>query len=263
MKRTLKPAESPLYSNCAAYPPDEDVVIFRCDAGKMDFYLRKGLAELIQKDPPIIRLKFRPKGRGHEGDPYFTQAIENVCVVCGSKKELSRHHIVPWIYRYWCFPRDQERNWSYDVLALCVFCHARYEKFATNLKKEIHLEFGAPLDGWNGLSAEELRVVKACAALRRHSDRIPPERRRILEEIVRHYLRKSGDLSPEDLLVGQQIFEKAESVSSASLIGGRIGNADDFAIRWRHHFIKTMNPEFLPPFWDPERRVYSESDSNP
>jgi len=268
MKRTLKPAESPLYSNCAAYPPDEDVVLFRCDAGRMDFYLRKGLAELIQKDPPIIRLKFRPKGRGHVGDPYFTQALKNLCVVCGSTKDLSRHHIVPWIYRKWCFPRSRERkerNWSYDVLALCVDCHGRYEKFASELKREIHREFDVPLDGGkNRIHNDEREVLKACFALRRYSDRIPPKRRHALEETVRRHLGKTGDLSLEDLFhAGRKIDEKYESIAPVRLIARHIGDVDDFAIRWRRHFVKTMKPRFLPPFWDPERRIYSEPDPNP
>ena len=33
---------------------------------------------------------------------------------------------------------------------------------------------------------------------------------------------------------------------------------DDFSIMWRQHFVNTMQPQFLPSFWVPDRRIFEE-----
>src|ERR1043166_6930107 len=190
-RRGPRAATLPPYGNCAVLPPDSDVVMFRCNDDRRSWYLSRGLAAVVSKDPAVIRLTFKPNGPGHAADEYFTQVFENRCVVCGSRKNLSRHHILPDTYRRH-FPRESEMRgvWMYDVLVLCIRCHEDYEDFADTLKDEIAAEFGVPPEGIGNITREQIQVIKAAAALDRAADKMPVEKREALERTVKGYLGK-------------------------------------------------------------------------
>jgi len=97
------------------------------------------------------------------------------------------------------------------------------------------------------------RASSAANALLRYSDGMPSERVQELQERVAAYLGRSP--TEEDLKAvaahranlstapphGQQVVEKVEDVHA-------------FVVRWRRHFIDTMQPAFLDTQWDPEQR---------
>lgn len=258
--RPIRPTQFAPYGNCTVLPPDSDEVMFRCNEDRRQWYLGNKLAVVVTEDPPVIRLTFSPKGPGHAGDPYFLQEFKNRCVVCGRAELLSHHHIVPDCYRKY-FPRTSQElgRWMYDVLLLDVDCHSRYELRAHELKETISKEYGIPSSGISNLSPELVRVVKAAAALYRHEDKIPEPKRQAFLATVKGYLKKD-DLVREDFLVWKRISRSAEVTPAGKLIAEKIADIDDFAIRWRHHFLKTMKPQFLPEGWNPDRRIYSEPD---
>jgi hypothetical protein len=252
-----------LYGNCIVYPPDSDRIMFRCEPARMAWYLDRGLAVKLQENPPIIRLTFKPNGPGHATDPYFIQEFINQCVVCASPDDLTHHHIVPYAFRKH-FPRDSYSTgrWMYDVLLLCVICHDRYERAADELKEKITAEHGVPVSGLTNLKTDQMRAMKSAAALSRHRDRMPKERRDSLERDLKTYLGKET-LSEEDYEVWRGFRNAIETTTAGKLVAERLKDAaalDEFAIRWRKHFLDHMKPRFLPNGWDPERKIYSEPD---
>lgn len=252
-----------LYGNCAVYPPDSDRIMFRCEPARMAWYLDRGLAVKVQEDPPIIRLTFKPNGPGHAEDPYFIQEFINRCVVCSNLNDLTHHHIVPYAYRRH-FPRESYTTgrWMYDVLLLCVVCHERYEKLAHELKLKIAAEHGISVSGISSIDADTSRAMKSAAALSRHRDVMPKERRELLEKDLKKHLGKEI-LSDEDYEIWHGFWETVETTSAGKLVAERLKDAaalDEFAIRWRNHFLKYMKPGFLPKGWDPDRKIYSEPD---
>ncbi len=86
---TLK---TPLYGNCKVQNIDGEH-IFNCSWKKQNWYVKRDLAEIIQEDPLIIRLKFTTAGKGNFDDPYYLQERKNLCVCCGSQSNLTKHHI--------------------------------------------------------------------------------------------------------------------------------------------------------------------------
>lgn len=259
--RSLQPTIFAPYGNWKVLPPDSDEPMFRCHDDRTMWYLERGLAVFVSEDPPVIRLTFQPKGPGHSGDPYFLQEFQNRCVVCGVTEGLSHHHIVPHGYRRY-FERDSQQlgRWMYDVLLLCIPCHTRYEDMAHEFKLQISKEYGIPQAGHTNLTTEKLRAMKAAAALYRHGPEIPEPKRTAFLETVRAYLGKQDPTREDFGAVWKTIQRSIETTPAGELIAERIANIDDFAVRWRRHFISKMKPRFLPVGWDPGRRVYSEPD---
>lgn len=236
-----------------------DIVMFRCDQERVDWYLSMGLATLVSTTPTVLKLNFKPKGPGHNGDPYFLQSFKNRCVACASETDLSHHHVVPYCYRKY-FPKDSYEygRWFYDVLLLCVDCHHSYEDRAHELKLSIAHEHGIPSWGTTTLTKDESTIMKAAIALDRHQNKLPLDRRERFELIVKAYLGKA-ELNEGD---PKQVFESLRSsivnTPAGKIIVEKIKDIDDFAIRWRRHFLRHVKPQFLPKLWDPERRIYSE-----
>lgn len=250
-------ATKSLYGNCVV--KHGEITLFRCDPERMNWYLGKGLATLESKDPPIIQLTFKPKGPGHFGDPYFLQEFKNRCVVCGIQNGLSHHHIVPYGYRRY-FPKGSYENgrWFYDVLLLCCKCHDLYERQASALKEAIAAEYGISASGVSSLSKDEIMVSKAGAAISRHGHEMPQDRREHFENILKTYLGKDEITQDDAYHVWKGLLESNEVIPAGEIIISKLTDVDDFAIRWRRHFILHMKPKFLPEGWNPERRLYSE-----
>lgn len=256
----LQPANRrSIYDNILMVHPD-GAPMCRLSARKARFYLRNGLAEEIPGDPPTIRLLFEPAGPGQAGNEYMLSARASRCVVCGTEESLTRHHVVPYCYRRHLPRRYTIRSSNYDVLVLCVEHHLQYEAAADQLKVTIAAELGVHTHGSLRVSrlrsAEQRIHCRASAsanALLRYSATMPPERIQELQEGVAAYLgrppteedlkevaghKANLDTSPPH---GLQVVEKVEDVHA-------------FVVRWRRHFIDTMNPAFLDSNWDPEQR---------
>jgi hypothetical protein len=245
-----------LYGNIVALPPHSDEPLFRTNDERAEWYVSLGLA--VMEKPGLMRLTFKPKGIGHQGDPYFLQEFKNVCVVCGGTKDLSHHHVVPDCYRRH-FPRagkEQFGRWMYDVLLLCASCHERYEGTAWRFKKELHQEYGVSGSGETNLDRSMLQTIRAAAALFRHGEKMPEARRSHFEEELRKYFGYDPDKS-EYFRIWKDLADEVYFIPVGQILVERhLEDVDEFAIRWRHHFLKTMKPAFMPEYWDADRRIY-------
>lgn len=223
--------KSPVYHNCRIYANDGRLLCY-CDRRKLEWYLRRELAELVADDPPAIKLLFEPKGRPEdEGNDFYIQSKKNICVGCGEGNHYLRYRIIPSCYRIH-FPEHLKSHRSHDIVLLCVDCHEAAHAAAEKHKRELAAEFGIPLfvrrvvdtkeafdmaepsdSGTNveeeGVSPLELRT--AAMALLRHGPRMPSKRQEELMLIVMRYYGRR-EISEEDLeralLVGMSPHER-------------------------------------------------------
>ncbi|KAG5118879.1 hypothetical protein JHK82_033299 [Glycine max] len=65
--------KSAVYHNCRIYANDGRLLCY-CDRRKLEWYLNRDLAKLIDEEPPAIMLLFEPKGRPEdEGNDFYIQ----------------------------------------------------------------------------------------------------------------------------------------------------------------------------------------------
>ena len=119
--------------------------IFRCSQKRAQRYLEKHGATCVHQNPLVIQLASEWNSPW-KANQFELSAISNVCVVCGTTKRLSRHHVVPYAYRRYLRNQYHHRNGA-AILVLCCKCHDLYEKKATDLKRRLAHYFKAPLDG--------------------------------------------------------------------------------------------------------------------
>lgn len=254
---SLRPLQTPAYSNWLMLGPDGSEMC-RCAEKRARWYLDRGLADVIGEDPPTIKLKFDPQGPGNQGDEFSLAPKLNRCVVCGTEEDLTKHHIVPSMYRKF-FPVEIKSRSAHDVVVICIKCHDEYEAVATKLKSMIGIEYDAR-DNVAPLTQEQRNhnyLVKLCKTLRFHGKVIPSDRH---EEIIAMIVNLLGrDISDEE------IQELSESTTSTLLNRdtGRIvvekilasDLLDSFVLRWRQHFIDTAQPRFMPDHWSVQRKI--------
>ncbi|MCD7468535.1 hypothetical protein HAX54_006870 [Datura stramonium] len=210
--------KSPVYHNCRIYANDGRLLCY-CDRRKLEWYVSRNLAKLIEEDPPAIMLLFEPKGRPEdEGNDFYIQSKRNICVGCGEGNHYLRYRIIPSCYRMH-FPEHLKSHRSHDIVLLCVDCHEVAHAAAEKYKRKIATEFGIPLfvrrivDSNQNQNSSESSVPKlnveeegvsplqlrtAAMALLRHGSRMPAERREELIMIVRNYY-GGREVSDEDL----------------------------------------------------------------
>jgi len=255
---TRSRANDRLYDGCKVLHPNGELM-FRCDKKRANWYLKRDLAILIEPDPLTIRLTFEPKGPGHIGDNFYLQERKNVCSVCGSKKNLSRHHVVPHCYVRAAPDKPFHHN-SHDVVPMCVECHEKYEHIHSHqLRQKLAEQYDAPVNG-NGAIVFR-RSVKAAVALMCHGVHMPEYRQKELRAMIAQEL----DHSPSDQeikdLSAMSILEKNEDFKThGEIVMSKVTNVNEFVRIWRNHFLETMKPQHLPEHWDANRRLGRPND---
>lgn len=242
-----------LYDNCEIYSPD-DILLGHCNFDKFNWYLRKGLADLINEKS--LRLKFIPTEWNH----YTPNLIkkENICVNCNTGEELTKHHVIPRCYIKY-FPIEIKSNNSHDVVLLCGDCHAEYEQEATLLKRELGRKYGAPLDA----KREHVHLFKAYSCLTKlmnyqnnHNWNKSKMILNMMYTIETCY--PEVTYTDEDLKHLRKKVAELKKIDHGKLVMDNITDLQEFAEMWRSHFIDTMNPAFMPEGWSVETDIYNK-----
>lgn len=238
MKMPINASQSEIYESYAMYSPEGEFMCF-CNKKKANWYVNKNLANWL--DDKKFQLIFEPNGKGKADNPYYTQEIKNCCVVCGSEKELNKHHVVPYVFRS-RLPLVYKESNHHDVLATCIDCHEAYEEQANLFKKQIADELNVSME--NGMSPEQIKNKKIISA------------RKLIERI------EMGEITgvPQDRIeflkikANQPLFDYvtnhgaawADEIMKIILENDQLYS---FVKRWRKHFVDTMKPKFLPEYW--------------
>ncbi|CAO2814378.1 unnamed protein product [Amaranthus hypochondriacus] len=221
--------KAPVYHNCRIYASDGRLLCY-CDRRKLEWYLSRNLAKLMDDNPLAIMLMFEPKGRPEDEDnDFYIQSKRNMCVSCGESNHYLRYRIIPSCYRIH-FPEHLKSHRSHDIVLLCVDCHEIAHAAAEKYKRQVAEKFGIPLFVRKVIDSEKLQLTETSAlqehqeagvsplqlrtaamALLRHGPRMPSKRREELLEIVRIYY-GGREISHEDLekalLVGMSPHER-------------------------------------------------------
>jgi len=254
-----QPLTSDPYGNFKVLNQDGNL-IFRCGKKKMNWYLGKGLAEIVE--PDTIKLNFETKGPGHMHEAaFYLDDKENKCVVCGSEEELTKHHVVPYCYRKHLDDRYKNKCY-YDILILCVKCHIEYERYVHRFREHICLKYDVPINGYPPVYDSFLNSVRKCSRIYRvHKDKLPPDRLSEIENVLFAYFGKS-EISEDELISGESVNGMISShVTHGELVISKLSTLqeiDDFFKLWRNHFVKEMNPQHLPDGWTVDRNLLQE-----
>ncbi|XP_078089585.1 exonuclease 3'-5' domain-containing protein 2 isoform X2 [Mustelus asterias] len=249
--------KSPLYDNCFLHAPDGQPLC-TCDRKKAQWYIDKGIGELISEDPFAVKLKFEPSGRPDSQEDYYLTTKENLCVVCGKRESYIRKNIVPHEYRRH-FPLQMKDHNSHDVLLLCTACHATSNYYDNVLKQRLAKEFGAPIgceESIRLLEDPDRRQVRSGARALLHAESLPEARREELEGILKAFYgveTVTREILEEGASLETRIFNESYiphglKVTQSCAAGG-LQALMALEKCWRQHFLDYMRPRHLPPLW--------------
>ncbi|KYO21691.1 exonuclease 3'-5' domain-containing protein 2 isoform X2 [Alligator mississippiensis] len=249
--------KSPLYDNCFLHAPDGQPLC-TCDRKKAQWYLDKGIGELVSMDPFVVKLQFEPSGRPESQVDYYLTVKENLCVVCGKRESYIRKNIVPHEYRRH-FPIQMKDHNSHDVLLLCTSCHAISNYYDNHLKQQLAEEFAAPIgceEGVRLLEDPHRRQVRSGARALLNAGSLPDSRREELlqgikdffdrETITPEMLQEAAEL--ETRIYNENYIPHGLKVVQCFAKGG-LSSLMQLERRWRQHFLDTMQPKHLPVRW--------------
>ena len=238
-----------IYGNCQVLSPD-GILMFRCHKKKINWYLKRDLGVIEQEDPLTIRLKFEPKGLGNHQKPYGLSNMENECVVCGDKNYLTKHHVVPHVYRKF-FPLEIKSHSFHDVLSVCVDCHEEYERFADDLKFKIANDYNVPVNGIREEDKDLIKIIKKANILLRTDLNIPKIRLRELKKDIKEYFgyKKLTQKRLKRISVMEFVIDFRHY---GELVVEQIPDIQEFIEMWRSHFIEHMDCKYLPENWSVE-----------
>ncbi|XP_074886596.1 exonuclease 3'-5' domain-containing protein 2 isoform X5 [Buteo buteo] len=249
--------KSPLYDNCFLHAPDGQPLC-TCDRKKAQWYLDKGIGELVSTDPFVVKLRFEPSGRPESQVDYYLTVKENLCVVCGKRESYIRKNIVPHEYRRH-FPIQMKDHNSHDVLLLCTSCHAISNYYDNHLKQQLAEEFGAPIGSEEGVRLLEdplRRQVRSGARALLNADSLPDPRRAELLQSIKDFF-NTEVVTPEMLqeaagletrICNESYMPHGLKVVQCFAKGG-LRSLMQLERRWRQHFLDSMQPKHLPEQW--------------
>ncbi|KAJ1103498.1 hypothetical protein NDU88_000921 [Pleurodeles waltl] len=249
--------KAPLYDNCFLHAPDGEPLC-TCDRKKAQWYVDKGIGELISSEPFIVKLRFEPSGRPESQVDYYLTVKENLCVVCGKRESYIRKNIVPHEYRKH-FPIQMKDHNSHDVLLLCTACHAVSNYYDNILKQRLAKEFNAPIGCEEGVRLFEdvaRRQVRSGARALLHAEGLPEQRKEELLAGIKEFY-KTEDVTTEML---QEAATLETRICNESYVPhglkvvqccakGALPGLMELETRWRQHFLDSMQPKHLPQQW--------------
>ncbi|XP_026705357.1 exonuclease 3'-5' domain-containing protein 2 [Athene cunicularia] len=249
--------KSPLYDNCFLHAPDGQPLC-TCDRKKAQWYLDKGIGELVSTDPFVVKLRFEPSGRPESQVDYYLTVKENLCVVCGKRESYIRKNVVPHEYRRH-FPIQMKDHNSHDVLLLCTSCHAISNYYDNHLKQQLAEEFGAPIGSEEGVRLLEdplRRQVRSGAQALLNADSLPDPRRAELLQSIKDFFNTEA-VTPEILQeaagLETRIWNESYMPHGLKVVQcfakGGLRSLMQLERRWRQHFLDSMQPKHLPEQW--------------
>lgn len=237
--------QKPIYESFSMLHPDGT---FMCHINekRAKWYVEKELADWVSEN--TFQLKFEPKGKGKQDMLFYTQKLENQCVVCGDKSDnLNKHHVVPYVFRS-RFPVQYKESNHHDILVTCIDCHEDYEYHANQFKAKLVEDMGLLMN--SPMSFEQKHNKKVRSA------------RNVIGDVESGKLKGADGFSliPEEKLTllkntaSLELFpEKQENgaVWADKIVESIIEKDALFAFvkMWRQHFIEIKKPMFLPEHW--------------
>jgi exonuclease 3'-5' domain-containing protein 2 len=256
--------------------------MFTCGEKKATWYLERDLAKIIGEKK--IELTFDPKGNGFEDNEEFGRGIrESRCVVTGMEVNLQRHHIVPYCYRTY-FPEQFKSKNHHDVVLINVDIHSAYEQFANTFKDEIARIFHVKtISEYNIDYTIKLREVgKPNAIILNAIHSLFKTYGKASQEVVLEKLKFISDESgiPYETICTYNSFQLykfyqlLKKAHEQDMYNFKDNNRmlfdhgyhvvkqldteekiEEFVKLWRNHFIKTMQPQFMPYGWSVDFRT--------
>lgn len=241
------------YGNIPVYSP-EGILMFKTNEKKLRFYKKNKLIESYHEG---FRLLFTPKGLGYhnaENKEILTMNRQNKCVVSGEENisSLTRHHIIPILFRKWM--PEERKSGSYQMVVLIrKDLHYQYTKEEQKFYEYVAGKYGV-IDYKDTLFFYETNFLrkKSCVqTLRNWSHRIPEERLRIIRSQFRYYtgLEPTNEnytkVFEEIKAIKNRYYKNADYNFGKSVVE-KIINFGEFEKMWIDHFISVMNPKFFP-----------------
>ncbi|XP_028925491.1 exonuclease 3'-5' domain-containing protein 2 isoform X1 [Ornithorhynchus anatinus] len=249
--------KSPLYDNCFLHAPDGQPLC-TCDRRKAQWYLDKGIGELMSEEPFVVKLRFEPSGRPESQGDYYLTVKENLCVVCGKRESYIRKNVVPHEYRRH-FPIEMKDHNSHDVLLLCTACHAVSNYYDNHFKRRLAQEFRAPIgseEGVRPLEDPRRRQVRSGARALLNADGLPAHRKEELLQGLRAFFNMdvvTDDMLREAACLETRICNESYVPHGLKVVQchakGGLRSLMQLEARWRQHFLDSMQPKHLPQQW--------------
>jgi hypothetical protein len=246
-----------LYGNWVMLAPDGTELCL-CNERKFKWYTSRGLAQQLG-DSKQFQLTFWPKGKGHaESNPeYYLGEKKNVCVVCGTSENLTKHHVVPSFYRKH-FPHEFKSRASHDLVLICIKDHFDYENnHAMYLTRQIAEELGVLVEAGVVNPSPKKKKQASLAHALLTNEKIPNKR---VAEITALLVKLIGYIPTDDQLAdiamnhalrSRKVIDKSHGFLVAKLLTEQ-GTIQEFMRRWRRHFVEHAQPQHLPHGWNTE-----------
>lgn len=256
--------------------------MFTCGEKKAFWYLEKDLADIIGDKE--IKLTFNPKGNGFEDNEEFGRSVrETRCVVSGVEDDLQRHHIVPYCYRTY-FPEQYKSKNHHDVVLVNHEIHSEYEQIANDFKDDIAEIYGVKTIA--ELNAEYTKLLRergrnnsillnTIHSLFKSYGKIPddikfeklqfisnniniPHNQFVNLNYIQMY--KLYLIMKEEHVMQMEMFKEKnrQYFDHGYHVVQKLDTEDkieEFVKLWRNHFIKTMNPMYMPNGWSVDFRI--------
>jgi hypothetical protein len=248
----MKPQNA--YGNIPFFSPG-GILMFKGNERKVNFYKKNNLIESYENG---FRLLFEPKGLGYNKSEHGSQLLsifrENKCVVSGEEDVavLTRHHIVPVLFRKW-MPEELKSNSFQLIVFIRTDLHGHYTKEEQKFYLEVEKKYN--VTGFQDtifFHEENFLKKKACVnTLLKYSHLIPSERLQVIKTQFEFYTGIDANITnyqivSDEIKAIKKKYYKNADYNFGKCVVEKVTDFKEFEKMWFDHFISTMKPRFLP-----------------
>lgn len=236
----------PVYENKEMYSMQNELLGY-IPVHRFKWYIRKGLCTVLNEN--AIMLNFEPSFKNEKVviDKDKNGPKENICVVCGTDRDLKRGRVLPYEIKK-LLPWKYKAHKSSDVVVVCDSCSGDLDFINREFKLELYERYQIDPENFKidsksrTISSAVEKIIEenyVCSnvytakTLEQYFGKVPENKD--LDDFlstVKNF-KYEGFKHPEEQLVDKVVKED---------------KVNEFVTEWKHNFFNNLQPEYLQ--WD-------------
>jgi hypothetical protein len=240
---------NPAYDNCLVKTSNGQTGWYT-KRSRCDWYIKRGLASIIQEDPYIIQLKFETKlQKAGLVDLHLIDAKKNICVACGSGNQLNRYNIIG---------KGAVLSNSHDSVFLCNRCMSVMTRAADNLLDKLLDKYNCRqgyINYCEDYKKKKKHITLANGILSNNTPQMVKDKMKT--ELYDYCKENNVDGIDIDNMDLNKIIEintiQYEPIVRRYIMNYVIEKDPDthheWRLMWRQYFLDTLKPKHMPKTW--------------
>jgi hypothetical protein len=226
----------------------DDILIGFCDYKRYQWYIKKGLATILNQNEHTISIKLNFVHKQYDNEKTLIYR-KTECHCCGSKKNLQKFHVLPSHYKKY-YPDEKKRYNISDILLICKLCSPNAYHFMNKFQDKLYKLLSVNPNEFIDTTKKNIKLYALSLYRKKEKDDKYFDMMTKLKHLLS--IEDKQDLTKKELEYYKSLDCSKEkdgcnSISEYVVKKFSMNNKLDYLTnKWKESFILCIEPKYLP-----------------